>query len=267
MSSWFRRTIDLDHQRWEVVDRARSPYGILLVVERRDATGLRMRRLMDGVLIQNTYAPETKQSLSVFTGGLTGLARIYTPRIQRALVIGLGAGIVPRQLAGDGAEVDVVEINPAVVELARGYFDFDPAAMNTMEVCDGLEYLTHSTGGYDTIVLDAFQGEDSPPHLTEPEALRRFQKCLQPDGTLVINRFGEFSAKRRMLTRELHRELIDVFGIESVRLHASGQGNVFFVASPRSKMEPCHLPDFSDEHPTIRFELQLAWEGVRPPPE
>lgn len=260
-----RQVVHLDHQRWEVLERARLPRGVLLVVERRDESGLLLRRLMDGVLIQNTYAPETRQSLSVFTGGLTGLARAYTPGIKSALVIGLGAGLVPRQLAGEGAVVDVVEINPAIPGLAEKYFDFKSAAINRLEICDGLDFLKSCEGGYDTIVLDAFQGEGSPRHLTAPDALRWFREKLQPQGTLVINRFGEFSAQRRALTRELHRTLIGEFGVESVRLHASGQGNVFFVATPRASLEPCHLPNFSAEHPTLRFELQLVWEGLRPP--
>lgn len=261
-----RQVVNLDNRRWELLERMRLRQSVLLVVERRNASGLLMRRLMDGILIQNTYAPVTRQSLSVFTGGLTGLARTYTPVIKKALVIGLGAGIVPRQLAGDGAVVDVVEINPGTHVMAEKYFDFNSEAMNQLEICDGLNFVKSSDSDYDTIVLDAFQGEDSPQHLTTPEALCLFRDKLKPNGTLVINRFGEFSAQRRALTRELHRELIKVFGCESVRLHASGQGNVFFVATSRDKLKPCNTPDFSAEHPTIRFELQLMWEGLRPSP-
>ena len=37
----------------------------------------------------------------------------------------MGVGIVPMQFANEGAKVDAVEINPAVVPVAEEFFDFD----------------------------------------------------------------------------------------------------------------------------------------------
>jgi len=86
---------------------------------------------------------------------------------------------------------------------------------------------------------------------------------LCPSGVLAINTFGEFDANRREMSACLDCTLREVFGAQSVGAHASGQGNVFHVATRRRRLEPMRAPDFIDEHPAIQFELQLMWEGRR----
>src|ERR1051326_5726150 len=89
--------------------RGNSQFGNLQVLERR---GGNLRIFSNDNLIQNTYDPIRKQSVSTFTHVLAGLARAYTTNINDVLCIGLGVGIVPMDFARHGARVDVVEINP-----------------------------------------------------------------------------------------------------------------------------------------------------------
>ena len=86
---------------------------------------LRRIYLNDNV-IQNTYDPERRQGASAFTYVLGGLARAYTTNISDVLCIGMGVGIVPREFVRQGARVDVVEINPAIVPMAARFFDLEP---------------------------------------------------------------------------------------------------------------------------------------------
>jgi hypothetical protein len=105
--------------------RGNSNFGLLQVLENK--TGDRCFYLND-FLSQNTYDPHTKQSLSLFTFMLHGLARAYAPQINDALCIGLGVGIVPMRLAREGVKVDVVEINPATGEqLGARWINANPA--------------------------------------------------------------------------------------------------------------------------------------------
>ena len=62
----------------------------------------------------------------MFNWMLEGPRLAYAPRLDDVLCIGMGVGIVPRDLARKGVRVDVVEINPAVVPVARRFFDLDP---------------------------------------------------------------------------------------------------------------------------------------------
>jgi spermidine synthase len=91
-------------------------------------------------LIQNTYDPETRQSESAFSYLLAGLARAYTTNLNDVLCIGLGVGIVPMDFARQGARVDVVEINPAIVPVAQRYFDLQPDKLH-ITIDDGRHFL------------------------------------------------------------------------------------------------------------------------------
>lgn len=238
--------------------RRNSPFGVMQVVE--DASG-RYRLYLNDLLVQNTYDPAAGRSESLFTYMLHGLTRSYHPQASKILCIGLGVGIVPRQFATEGATVDVVEINPAVVPLAREYFDFDPAAVN-LTFGDGRAVVGTTTNRYDAVVLDAFLGESPPSHLMTREAFAAIWRCLRPGGVLVMNAFGEFAPERDFLLGSLRKTLGAVF--RSVRIHASGNGNVFFVASDRQPLQPVRPMDFTQLPPRLRGQARSAFAGAPP---
>lgn len=257
-----RSSLFHEGRQWAVLDRKRSAHGVLLVIQRKGGSGVIRRRLLNDDLIQNTYDPEQKKSLSTFTGALTGLAAAYAVKMESVLCIGVGAGMVPRQLAMLGATVDAVEINPDITLLAEQYFDFDSTAIN-LTIDEGRSFVEQSTDTYDVVVLDAFLGMSTPPHLLTLEAMMALRDRLRPSGVLVINTFGEFDLKRRKMSACLDCTLREIFGSQSVGAHASGQGNVFHVAMDERRFEFIRAPDFTGEHPAIQFELQLMWEGRR----
>ncbi len=264
MGSHVRPQVLHEDEWWRLVQRVDSPQGMIHVIEREEPGGLLRRRCLHGGLVQNTYDPLTRRSLSHYTGALLGLARAYTSCVERALCIGLGAGLVPRELARGGARVDVVEINPAMAAVAATHFDFDPKAVS-LAIQDGREFLASTSRQYDAVILDAFMDGNIPPHLVTVESLRLAKSRLKPEGVLVINAFGETSPAYREGAARLDRTLRCAFASAAVVQHASGQGNVFFVAARRVPLKPIRPPDFSAEHPDLRFGLMLMWQGVRPP--
>ena len=142
--------------------------------------------LNDG-LTQNTYDPDRKRSVSLFTYALSGLARAYTTNINDVLCIGLGVGIVPMEFANRGARVDVVEINPAVVPVAARFFGLHTNQLN-LTLDDGRHFLNRCRKQYDVVVLDAFLGDSSPSHLLTREAFASVRRVLRPGGTLALMR-------------------------------------------------------------------------------
>jgi spermidine synthase len=205
--------------------RGNSNFGELQVVEDKSRG---RRYYLNDFLLQNTYDAKEKRSLSLFTYMLHELAWGYSTNLQSALCIGMGVGIVPRELAREGVQVDVVEINPAVVPIAQKFFDFDTAAVN-INIGDGRFYINKSQKHYDAIVLDAFLGDSSPSHLMTREAFAEMARLLGPNGVLVINSFGDFRPGRDFFLSSLDKTLRAVF--KNVNIHASGNGNVFFAAS------------------------------------
>src|SRR6267378_5002039 len=173
---------------------------------------------------------------------LHDLARAYTRQLDSALCIGLGMGIVPTQLAREGVKVDVVEINPAVVPVAKKYFNCEPERFRVV-IGDGRDFVNRTTNRYDTILLDAFLGDSSPSHLMTREAFDSMRRVLNPGGTLVINSFVGFRAGRDFFGASLDKTLRAVF--KSVRIHAANPeeiNNVFFVASDQTELHILALP-------------------------
>jgi predicted membrane-bound spermidine synthase len=235
--------------------RGNSHFGMLQVIQRPDGC----RYYMNDFLVQDTYDPERKQSISHFTYMLSGLARASTTNISDVLCIGLGIGIVPMEFANEGAKVDVAEINPAVIPVAARYFDFQPEKMN-ITIDDGRHFLNRCRKHYDAVILDAFLGDSSPSHLFTKEAFASIQKVLRPGGVLVINSFGSLREGKDFFTGSLYKTLSAVF--KSVRLFTSGDGGFFFTASDRSTADFVRPPRVDNIHPDVRTEAQSTYAGV-----
>lgn len=241
-------------KRWEKVDelfRANSNFGLLQVIETK---GRARRFYLNDFLVQNTYDPETKKSTSLFTYMLRYLAQAYTTNLQNVLCIGLGVGIAPKELAQQGVTLDVVEINSAVIDVAENYFDF-PRDRSRIFVGDGRYFINRATNKYDAVLLDAFLGDSSPSHLMTREAFEQMKRALNPNGVLIINSFGDLAYGKDFFVSSLHKTLSAVF--PSVRVHGTGNGNVFFAASPSSRLA-MHPIDTSDAHPEVALDVRSA---------
>ena len=228
--------------------RGNSNFGDIVVLEERKS-GIRL--FSNDNLIQNSYDPARKQSAAVFTHMLAGLARSYTTNVNSVLCIGLGIGIVPMEFAKQGAQVDVVEINPAVVPVAVKYFDLEPDKLS-ITFDDGRHFLNRCRTQYDVIVLDAFLGDSSPSHLMTREAFAAMRRVLRPGGTLVINAFCHLEDDRDFFAASLRRTLKAVF--PGVQMHGDGSQN-YFVATDRPEPRPVRLPDPELVHPLLRAKV------------
>ena len=236
--------------------RGNSNFGLLQVVEWENTE---RRCYLNDYLAQNTYDPKTRQSTSMYNYMLSGLARAYTPKLNDALCIGMGIGIVPGELARDGVRVDVVEINPAVLPVAVKFFDLDPKRLN-IHFGDGRYFVSRCKKQYDTIILDAFLGDSSPSHLLTREAFTAMRRLLRPDGTLVINSFGASRGEDPFFIGSLSKTLHAVF--KSVRLHQANNGNTFLVASDQPELELRRKPDLEAVHPFVRESVAQAYAGA-----
>jgi len=245
------------HARAQEKFTGNSNFGMIQVLESGDT-----RLYLNDYLVQNGYDTAAHQSIHLFTYMLHGLARVYTTNLNDVLCIGLGVGIAPMNFARDGARVDVVEINPAIVPVAKRWFDLEPEKLN-ITIGDGREFLNHCRKKYDAVALDAFLGEASPSHLMTREAFTAIRRVLKPDGVLVINSFGNFDPGQDFFTTSLYKTLTNVF--TSVRIHTADGGNTFYVATQRPSLEFVNEPDVSRVHPTLVDKARSAYAGVIEP--
>jgi spermidine synthase len=111
------------------------------------------------------------------------------------LIVGLGGGSLPRALARalPEAHIDVVEIDPAVVRVARQYFSFVPSATLQVFEEDGRAYVRRAVRAgehYDLIMLDAYDHEYIPEHMLTREFLQEVRALLSPIGVVAANTFS-----------------------------------------------------------------------------
>jgi spermidine synthase len=244
----FRSVLELFH--------GNSHFGQLQVIDTSDGY---CRFYLNDNLIQNTYDPTNHQSESSFTYLLAGLARAYTTNVNDVLCIGLGVGIVPMDFARQGARVDVVEINPAVVPVAVRFFDLQLDKIH-LTIDDGRHFLNRCQKRYDAVILDAFLGDSSPSHLLTREAFTAVQRVLRPGGTLVINSFANLEPGKDFLCASLNKTLQSVF--KGVRMHTCSNGAVFFAATDREEPVFVHSPELEGIHPEALNDTKAALSGV-----
>jgi hypothetical protein len=134
------------------------------------------------------------------------------------LLIGLGSGAAAMRLheLRPKLRIDVVEIDPAVVDVARTWFGYrdasNGASQVTTHVGDGRTWLAAQRDAkFDVVYIDAYFADSIPFHLTTQEFLRLVRSNLAPDGVASANLIGAVEGSRSKLFRSMHRTWSSVF--------------------------------------------------------
>jgi spermidine synthase len=125
--------------------------------------------------------------LSYVRRALAGLA--FTEGRSRVLVVGLGGGSFPVLLHHllPRVVVEVVELNPVVVDVARRFFDVTEDSRLRIVVEDGARFMERAGPRYDLIFLDAFSDSGAPDHLKDSRFFEDVRRGLAPGGVAVRN--------------------------------------------------------------------------------
>jgi spermidine synthase len=130
------------------------------------------------------------------------LYRIFTPQVNNALVLGGGAYSIPKALLHElpNATVDVAEIEPSFLDLARRYFGLSDSPRLRNFVEDGRRYLADADTHYDLIFGDVYYSYFSvPPHFTTQEFFTLAKNRLRPEGVFIANMIGDLSRREPSL--------------------------------------------------------------------
>jgi len=182
-------------------------------------------------------------------------------RFANALIIGLGGGVLVRDLQDNFNTIDAVEIDPKMTQVAKeffGYSDIDPRL--TTYIADGRNYIRNleaqlpsGFGGeasksglkeYHVVILDAFSGSSPVPHLYTKEAFQEIKNIMHPEGALVVNTIGRPYGKGETLQHSVFKTLSQVFphvvviSTENIKEDPEAFGNVLFIASASAKKPP-----------------------------
>jgi spermidine synthase len=109
--------------------------------------------------------------------------------IKRVLFIGGGGFTGPKRFVNEypTATVDVVEIDPEVIRVAKEYFAVPESKRLTIYRAGGREFLRETETEYDLIVLDAYRKDKVPFEMTTVEFMQLANQRLDEDGMLLAN--------------------------------------------------------------------------------
>lgn len=123
------------------------------------------------------------------------LGALYlNPNPKRVLVIGLGGASIPRAFQQMFPEIslDCVELDPAVGQIAKEYFNFQPTGRTRLVYGDARVFVKRAPReqSYDLVILDAFDHLYIPEHLLTREFLQEVRNIMSENGVLVANTFS-----------------------------------------------------------------------------
>lgn len=121
---------------------------------------------------------------------------LMVPRPQRVLLVGLGGGAMVHFLRvhHPQATIDAVEIDPAVVRLAKSHFGIVESGPVRIHIADVFDFIQRSGDRYDTIYMDAFlppsRGTDpggTPLRVKTLDFYADLRRHLEPGGIVTFN--------------------------------------------------------------------------------
>jgi len=120
---------------------------------------------------------------------------LLNPEPNSILILGLGGGTLSNTFNQlfPTAKIDNVEIDPAVVNVAKNYFGFKESQQVRNVEQDGRIFIKRALlkkQQYDWIILDAYNGDYIPEHLMTQEFLQEVKSLLSTNGVLSANTFS-----------------------------------------------------------------------------
>lgn len=133
--------------------------------------------------------------------------------IREVLFVGGGGFSGPKKLLQDYPEVrvDVVEIDPDVIDVAKRFFNVKDDPGLTVYNEDGRNYLSHATRKYDLIVLDAYSRTYVSFHLLTLEFFETIHERLSEQGVVVSNLITSLTGDSSDLFWAEYRTVAQVF--------------------------------------------------------
>ncbi len=174
----------------KTIESQRNFFGVLRVEQDEVGISLVHGNTIHGMQRLGQHADQPTTYYGTQSGiGRTLLALQETDDNVRTCVVGLGCGVLATY-GREQDEFDMIEINPAVVDIAGRHFTFMKDCPSTIRnhLGDGrlvLERMTNEK--FDVLVLDAFSSDAIPAHLLTIEAVELYKQRLDKKGVLAVH--------------------------------------------------------------------------------
>ncbi len=161
----------------------------------------------------------TEKDEFIYHEMITHIPMAVHPNVKNVLVIGAGDGGVIRELVryDDIENIDMVEIDPLVVEVSKKYLpktacSFDDPRVN-LYFEDGLRYIRFCENKYDLIIVDSTDPFGPGEGLFTREFYGNCYKALKEDGILINQHESPFYDEDAAACQRAHRNIVGTFPI------------------------------------------------------
>ncbi len=241
-----------------------SPFTLVTVTQSSD--GLRYLRFGKDLAPQSAVVPGDPDHIEYQYAKAMPVALALVEEPKRALVVGLGGGTIPTFLHKHFPQlhIDVVDIDPVVVEVAREFFGFREADTLRVHVQDGRKFIEKCKEPYDIIFLDAYGSNNIPYDLATREFLQAVRRAVKPTGVVAANVWSGSCNPLYAAMRRTYQEVFDNLYV----LELTSSSNEIFLALPRSgQIDRSKLAQAASRISTdkkFRFDMgRIVWLGLR----
>ena len=258
---FYQKTLAKDDVK-QIIYQTDTLYGQLKVVE---FPGSDIRAtLIDGAVQGIVYRDNSHDlPYMVYVKLFIQLLSTYQKNGGDVLIIGLGAGEIPRFLSRIGYRSDVVEIDPKVELMAVKYFDFNKE-FGKVIIDDGRRYIRNCGKKYDLIFLDVASGGTQPWYFFTKEAFQEMAKILKPDGILGINFLGFYQGEKSKTAISINKTLKTVFrysDLYATKYNPGALKNLLFFASDKPLAENLEREKILENLKVIKLNFNLQ-DGI-----
>ena len=161
----------------------------------------------------------TEKDEFIYHEMITHVPMAVHPDVKKVLVIGGGDGGVVRELIKyETLEViDVVEIDPLLVEVCRKYIPEIACSLTDPRVAiyheDGLRFIRSRTDEYDLIIIDSPNPFGPGEGLFTKEFYGNCYNALHEDGIMINQNESPFYAEEAYQCQRMHKRIVETFPI------------------------------------------------------
>ena len=241
-----------------------SRYNTIRVVE--DDRGLRTLQFRKHGARQSVVKVGDPDHIELPYARVTPIGLVFVEQPKRILIVGLGGGTIPCFLHKHypRTTIDVVDIDPDVVHVAKAFFGFREDATMHAHAEDGRRFIERCQEPYDIIFLDAFDADSIPYSLATREFLLAVREALTPKGIVVANIWSSNS-------NPLYDSMVGTYQDVFKQLHivdVPGAGNKILLALPEKRRlgrdEIVQIAGRISKEKHFRFDMgDLAENGLR----
>ncbi len=219
-----------------IISSINSVYSTYFIADLPDKLG-RRRNLLDGFRgTQSSYIVSNDNLQVEYTKYFT-VPACYKENKQVLMIGGGGFSYAKYFLkVFPENQLDVIEIDPKLTQLAEDYFQLPKNRPNVKIInSDGRTYLNSNSQIYNAIIVDAYDTVSMPFHLTTKEALSKMHTSLSDNGIVIMNIVSSIKADKENLLQVKYNTfqtmfpLVELYKVNS-SLDRHARQNIILIA-------------------------------------